>query len=142
MQPVPEPVLSRGTERDAERPRTAPARILPYRRRSVAPLRPAGADLLRIMADPATPVFLTVHAGGRRRYGYWRPLDGRDGTGSCYVALPTDECDALHGSGRIVLGDPLVDPAKTTYRVRAVGTPAGAARTARADRPGARARTA
>jgi hypothetical protein len=34
------------------------------------------------------------------------------------VALPTDECDALHAAGRIVLGDPVVDPAKTTYPVR------------------------
>jgi hypothetical protein len=36
------------------------------------------------------------------------------------VALPTDECDALHAAGRIVLGDPVTDPAKTTYPVRPV----------------------
>jgi hypothetical protein len=36
------------------------------------------------------------------------------------VALPTDECDVLHAAGRIELGDPVVDPAKTTYPVRPV----------------------
>ncbi|POX48068.1 hypothetical protein C3489_27920 [Streptomyces sp. Ru71] len=92
--------------------------ILSYRSRSLAPVGPAVADLLRLISDPATAVFLTVHAGGRRRYGYWRSLDGRGGTGSAYVALPTDACDTLHRAGRIILGEPLVDPAKTTYRVR------------------------
>ena len=127
MQPVPGPALSRGTQR----PRTAPAEILSHRSRSAAPLSPAGADLLRIVSDPSTPVFLTVHAGGRRRYGCWQPLDGRSGRGSCYVALPTDECDALHRAGRIALGDPVVDPARTIYRVRAVDTRVAAARAPR-----------
>jgi hypothetical protein len=127
MQPVPAPAPSRGTER----PRTAPAQVLSHRSRSFAPLSTVGADLLRIVSDPATPVFLTVHAGGRRRYSYWQPLNGATGTGSCYVALPTDECDALHRAGRISLGDPVVDPARTIYRVRAVDTRAGAARASR-----------
>ncbi|WP_240204164.1 hypothetical protein [Streptomyces actuosus] len=104
--------------------------ILGHASRAATPLGPVGAGLLRIIADPATPVFLTVLSGGRRRYGYWQARDGRDGRGSCQVALPTDECDALHRGGRIALGDPVVDPAKTTYRVRAVSTPAGASRAA------------
>jgi len=69
-------------------------------------------DVLRLITDQRLSVFLTVHANGRRRYGCWQS-DGRP------VALPTDECDALHAAGRIVLGDPVVDRAKTTYRVRA-----------------------
>ncbi|MFD1657176.1 hypothetical protein ACFSL4_02735 [Streptomyces caeni] len=83
------------------------------------------AEVLRLITDQRVPVFLTVHANGRRRYGYWQP-DGRP------MALPTDECDALQAAGRIVLGDPVVDRAKTTYRVRAAarGTP-GTARPAR-----------
>ncbi|MEU3845012.1 hypothetical protein AB0E88_33900 [Streptomyces sp. NPDC028635] len=102
--------------------------ILSHRSRFLAPVGPAVADLLRIISDPATAVFLTVHTGGRRRYGYWRPLNGRGGTGGGYVALPTDACDTLHRAGRITLGEPLVDPAKTTYRVR----PAAARARARA----------
>lgn len=83
------------------------------------------AEVLGLIMDQRVPVFLTIHANGRRRYGYWRS-DGRP------VALPTDECDALHAAGRIVLGDPVVDRAKRTYRVRAAarGTPR-AARSAR-----------
>jgi hypothetical protein len=74
-------------------------------------------------------VFLTVHADGRRRYSYWQPFDAATGKGSCYVALPTAECDALHAAGRITLGEPLVDPSKTTYRVRPARTPAVTVRT-------------
>ncbi|GAA3209147.1 hypothetical protein MTQ10_30110 [Streptomyces sp. XM83C] len=133
MQPVLEPVPSRGTELGAERPRRAPARILPYRPRPLAPGGGTGTDLLRIIADPATPVFLTVHAGGRRRYGYWRASDGPDGAGGCYVALPTEECDALREAGRIELGEPIADPGKTTYRVRALGPVAGGTRGRRAE---------
>ncbi|WP_079102215.1 hypothetical protein [Streptomyces sp. TP-A0356] len=70
------------------------------------------AEVLRLIMDRRVPVFLTVHANGRRRYGYWQ-------SGGRPVALPTDECDALYAAGRIVLGDPVVDRAKTTYRVRA-----------------------
>ncbi|MET8642201.1 hypothetical protein ACWEQ2_15340 [Streptomyces sp. NPDC004096] len=70
------------------------------------------ADVLRLITNQHEPVFLTVHANGRRRWGRWQS-DGRP------VALPTEECDALHAAGRIVLGDPVVDRAKTTYRVRA-----------------------
>ncbi|MGW2551246.1 hypothetical protein [Streptomyces sp. NPDC001635] len=70
------------------------------------------ADVLRLITNRREPVFLTVHANGRRRWGRWQS-DGRP------VALPTEECDALHAAGRIVLGDPVVDRAKTTYRVRA-----------------------
>ncbi|MFD3925270.1 hypothetical protein [Streptomyces sp. NPDC058614] len=91
-------------------------RALPSAR---APLSPGGAEVLRIVMEQGAPVFLTVHANGRRRYGYWQSVGSEAGRGGCHVALPTDECDALHAAGRIVLGDPLVDPGKTTYPVRA-----------------------
>ncbi|MFF4536686.1 hypothetical protein [Streptomyces aureus] len=84
-----------------------------------APLGPEGAEVMRLITQRRFPVRLTVHANGRRRYGYWLPFDPSTGRGGCYVALPTGECDALHAAGRIVLGDPLVDPAKTTYAVQA-----------------------
>ncbi|MFE7211124.1 hypothetical protein ACFY0A_14045 [Streptomyces sp. NPDC001698] len=104
---------------------SGPARavVLHHHSRAGAPLSPTGADLLRIISDPATLVFLTVHAGGRRRYSYWQPFDRRTGRGSCYVALPTDMCDMLHSSGRITLGEPLVDSTRTTYRVGPADTP-------------------
>ncbi|MFD4570094.1 hypothetical protein ACFWOX_37825 [Streptomyces sp. NPDC058467] len=96
------------------------------------PLSPGGAEVLRLITEQGFPVCLTVHANGRRRYGYWLPLAAQAGRGGCYVALPTDECDALYAAGRIVLGDPLVDPAKATYPVRAAAreadTAAGASR--------------
>ncbi|MEV7995961.1 hypothetical protein AB0O67_29920 [Streptomyces sp. NPDC086077] len=92
--------------------------------RLVSRTRPAAPDTARIISDPSTPVFVTVHADGRRRYGYWRPHDPVTGQGSCYVALPTEECDSLHAAGRITLGEPVVDPSRTTYRVRAARTPA------------------
>ncbi|MFD8217199.1 hypothetical protein ACFV2U_26560 [Streptomyces sp. NPDC059697] len=88
--------------------------------RTPAPLGPGGAEVLRLITVQRVPVCLTVHANGRRRYGYWRPLSSDSGRGGCHVALPTDECDALHAAGRIELGDPVVDPAKTTYPVRPV----------------------
>ncbi|WRZ95006.1 hypothetical protein OHB54_41830 [Streptomyces sp. NBC_01007] len=87
--------------------------------RAHTPLSAEDAEVLRLITQRRFPVRLTVHANGRRRYGYWLPLDSATGRGGCYVALPTGECDALHAAGRIVLGDPLVDPAKTTYSVRA-----------------------
>lgn len=87
--------------------------------RTRAQLSPEGAEILRLITQRRYPVRLTVHANGRRRYGYWLPLDPATGRGGCYVALPTGECDALHAAGRIVLGDALVDPAKTTYAVQA-----------------------
>ncbi|MFI2645358.1 cell envelope biogenesis protein OmpA [Streptomyces sp. NPDC018610] len=90
---------------------------------------PPGADILRIVCDSRHPVFLTVHADGRRRYGYWQPLDPRTGQGGCYVALATAECDLLREKGRITLGDPLVDANRTTYRVRSARTPAATRRT-------------
>lgn len=83
----------------------------------------AAADVLRIIADPRTPTYVTVYANGRRRYSYWRPLDSTAGTGGCYAALPTAECDALHAAGRITLGEPVVDPNRTTYRVRTAARP-------------------
>ncbi|MFF4761673.1 hypothetical protein [Streptomyces sp. NPDC001292] len=98
-------------------PGPAHAVVLHHHGRAGAPLSPTGADLLRIVSDPGTLVFLTVHAGGRRRYSYWQPFDPRTGRGSCYVALPTDLCDMLHSSGRITFGEPLVDSTRTTYRV-------------------------
>ncbi|MER6693095.1 hypothetical protein ABT329_29405, partial [Streptomyces minutiscleroticus] len=61
-------------------------------------------DVLRVIADPRTPVFVTVHAKGRRRYGYWRSYDARTNSTGCYVALPTAVCDRLHSAGRILLG--------------------------------------
>ncbi|MEU9209710.1 hypothetical protein AB0D27_17595 [Streptomyces sp. NPDC048415] len=91
------------------------------------PLSPGGAEVLRLITEQRFPVCLTVHANGRRRYGYWLPLAPRGGRGGCYMALPTDECDALHSAGRIVLGEPLVDPAKTTYPVRAAARGAATA---------------
>ncbi|MEW2162838.1 hypothetical protein AB0912_07530 [Streptomyces sp. NPDC007084] len=92
--------------------------------RTNTPLSAGGAEVLRLITQRRFAVRLTVHANGRRRYGYWMPLDPATGRGGCYVALPTGECDALHAAGRIELGDPLVDPAKTTYQVRAAGRPA------------------
>ncbi|MBV1938886.1 hypothetical protein KUF83_20330 [Streptomyces sp. BV286] len=86
--------------------------------RTNAPVGPAGAEVLRLITVQRVPVCLTVHFNGRRRYGYWQAVSSGPGYGGCYVALPTDECDALHAAGRIVLGEPVVDPAKTTYPVR------------------------
>ncbi|MBO7940088.1 MULTISPECIES: hypothetical protein [Streptomyces] len=92
--------------------------------RSRAQLTAAEADVLRIVCDARRPVFVTVHSNGRRRYSHWRPLDAGTGRGGCYVALPTEACDRLHAAGRIVLGEPVTDPAKTTYRVSAARPPA------------------
>ncbi|MET9306956.1 hypothetical protein ABZX78_10775 [Streptomyces cellulosae] len=87
--------------------------------RAAAPASPATtADVLRVIADPRTPTYVTVFANGRRRYSYWRPIDPATGAGGCYAALPTAECDELQASGRITLGEPVVDPNRTTYRVR------------------------
>ncbi|MFH8463058.1 hypothetical protein [Streptomyces sp. NPDC017991] len=83
-----------------------------------APLGAGGSEVLRLITVQRVPVCLTVHANGRRRYGYWQAATAGSGFGGCYVALPTDECDALHAAGRLVLGDPVVDPSKTTYPVR------------------------
>jgi hypothetical protein len=80
------------------------------------------AEVLRLITDERAPVFLTVQDNGRRRWGCWQ-------SGGRPVALPTDECDALYAAGRIVLGDPVVDRAKTMYRVRAAAR--GASRSAR-----------
>ncbi|MFI8946486.1 hypothetical protein ACIGO6_08185 [Streptomyces sp. NPDC053750] len=95
--------------------------------RPCGPRSPAETDVLRIVADARTPVFVTVREGGGRRYSYWRPLDSTTGRGGCYAALPTDECDRLYAAGRIALGDPLTDPARTMYRVTVVRAPAAPA---------------
>ncbi|MFE6821910.1 cell envelope biogenesis protein OmpA [Streptomyces sp. NPDC057690] len=100
-------------------------------RPGVSPGR-AGADVLRIVSDPRTPVFVTEHASGRRVYGYWRPLDADSGRGGCYVALSATECDELYAAGRITVGEPVTDPTKTTYRVRAARTQGAGARSAAA----------
>ncbi|MEV2216081.1 hypothetical protein AB0H86_32465 [Streptomyces sp. NPDC050997] len=100
--------------------------------RSRIPVSSTGGDVLRVISDPCTPVFLTVHADGRRRYSYWQPFDPDTGRGSCYAALPTNECDALHSTGRITFGEAVVDPTKATHRVRPVRTPAVPARAAAA----------
>ncbi|MFD8490246.1 hypothetical protein [Streptomyces sp. NPDC059712] len=89
----------------------------------------AEADVLRIVTDARTPVFVTVRADGRHRYSYWRPLDSVTGRGGCYVALPTAECDTLHAAGRISLGEPLADANRITYRVSATRTPPAPPRT-------------
>ncbi|MFE9017874.1 cell envelope biogenesis protein OmpA [Streptomyces sp. NPDC007808] len=94
------------------------ARAVPHPPRSTQPLGAPASDVLRIVSDSRTPVFVTVHDGGRIRYGYWRPVGTATGRGGCYVALPTDVCEELRSGGRIALGDPVTDPSKTTYRVR------------------------
>ncbi|MFI2376288.1 hypothetical protein ACH5AO_14645 [Streptomyces sp. NPDC018964] len=93
-------------------------------------------DVLRIISDPRTPTYVTEYANGRRRYSYWRPLDSATGAGGCYAALPTDECDALHAAGRIALGEPVVDPHRTTYRVRPATRSGQASRAQSATRSG------
>ncbi|MET7293029.1 hypothetical protein ABZS79_12945 [Streptomyces griseoloalbus] len=98
------------------------------RSRSHPPADTTHADVLRIIADPRSPTYVTVYAGGRRRYSYWRPLDSATGTGGCYAALPTAACDELHAAGRITLGEPVVDPNRTTYRVRPVARAQSVAR--------------
>ncbi|MFF4273538.1 hypothetical protein [Streptomyces sp. NPDC001536] len=105
---------------------TAPAVLAPPR--STPPLDAPAADVLRIVSDSRTPVFVTVHANGRIRYGYWRPVDSATGRGGCYVALPTGVCEELRSCGRITWGEPVNDPSKTTYRVRPARTPARAGR--------------
>ncbi|GGU14790.1 hypothetical protein [Streptomyces daghestanicus] len=92
---------------------------------------PGTTEVLRVMSDPRTPVFATEYMGGRRRYGYWRPMEAGGPQGGCYVALPTAVCEELHAAGRITLGDPIVDPAKTTYRVAPVPPRSAAARARR-----------
>ncbi|MEU9918221.1 hypothetical protein [Streptomyces sp. NPDC051001] len=96
--------------------------------RSTTPPDARTADVLRIVSDSRTPVFVTVHAGGRIRYGYWRPVDSASGRGGCYVALPTDVCEELRSGGRIAWGEPVTDPSKTTCRVTLAHTPARAGR--------------
>ncbi|WP_282700552.1 hypothetical protein [Streptomyces sp. CC219B] len=104
----------------------------PSRVRSAIPLGGAAADVLRVVSDSRTPVFVTAHGDSRVRYSYWRPVDSATGRGGCYVALPTDVCEELRRGGRITLGEPVTDPAKTTYRVRPTrGVPAAATGTAR-----------
>ncbi|MFF8594997.1 cell envelope biogenesis protein OmpA [Streptomyces sp. NPDC015220] len=95
------------------------------------PLSRSAADALQVVRDSRHPVFLIVHANGRRRYGYWQPLDPHTGRGGCYVALDTADCDLLRDTGRITLGEPLTDPSRTTYRVRPAETTATPHRTAR-----------
>ncbi|CAL9351651.1 hypothetical protein [Streptomyces sp. NPDC090994] len=92
---------------------------------------PDAAQVLRVISDPRTPVFVTAHPGGRRRYGYWRPMEPGLPTGGCYVALPTAVCEELRSAGRIALDDPIVDPAKTTCRVRPVPAHTASARARR-----------
>ncbi|WP_318215932.1 hypothetical protein [Streptomyces sp. SCL15-6] len=132
---LPQTVAPRATGRPARLGAVPPVGAVPApgrpRSRPCGPLSPAESEILRIVSDTRTPVFVTVRGGGRRRYSYWRPLDSATGKGGCYVALPTAECDALHAAGRITLGDPLTDPARTTYRVRTVHTPAAPLRAVR-----------
>lgn len=120
-----------GVPRPREAPRPSRRAVSP--RPAASPRRP-GSDVLRVVSDPRTPVFVTEYANGRRVYGYWRPLDAEGGRGGCYVALSAAECDELYAAGRITLGEPVTDPAKTTRRVLLARTPA-AARTASAPEP-------
>jgi hypothetical protein len=99
------------------------------------PVDTTSTDVLRIISDPRTPTYVTEYANGRRRYSYWRPLDSATGAGGCYAALPTAECDALHAAGRITLGEPVVDPHRTTYRVRPATRSGQAPRAQSAARP-------
>ncbi|MET9777575.1 hypothetical protein ABZ023_25505 [Streptomyces sp. NPDC006367] len=119
---LPQPAESRATGRFARLGAVPSAGTVPVlgrrRPRPCAPTGPEETDILRIVADARTPVFVTVRKDGRRRYSYWRPLDSTTGKGGCYVALPTAECDRLHAAGRITLGEPLADPARTIHRVR------------------------
>ncbi|WP_328492227.1 hypothetical protein OHS59_05305 [Streptomyces sp. NBC_00414] len=117
----------------------APRTLLRAVPRTPAPLAPGGSEVLRLITVQRVPVCLTVHANGRRRYGYWQPAVAGSGYGGCYVALPTDECDALHAAGRIALGDPVMDPAKTTYPVRPVVRSVGRGAAAAAELPRQRA---
>ncbi|WAZ26166.1 hypothetical protein STRCI_007717 [Streptomyces cinnabarinus] len=94
----------------------------------MTPLAAPAADVLHIVSDPRTPVFVTAMAGGRLRYGYWRAAGPGGGVGGCHVALPTEVCEALRSAGRITLGAPVSDPGKTTYRVSAVCAGAEAGR--------------
>lgn len=87
------------------------------------PISPRDADVLRLIATQRAPVMLTVHADGRRRYGYWRAVTDAGGRGGCQVALPTEECEALLAAGRIALGEPVADRSRTVYPVRAVERP-------------------
>ncbi|MFD6418563.1 hypothetical protein [Streptomyces sp. NPDC060194] len=96
--------------------------------RGHAPMSPEENATLRTLAEPGAPVFLTVHDNGRRRYSHWIPYDPATGRGNCYAALPTEACDALHAAGRIALGPPLRDQARTTYQVRVVERPAAGRR--------------
>ncbi|WP_146238307.1 hypothetical protein [Streptomyces sp. Act143] len=82
-----------------------------------APPGTRSSDVLRIIRDSDTPVFLTVRANRPPRYGYWLPAGRGARGGGCWVALPTAVCEELREAGRIVLGEPVVDPTKTTYRV-------------------------
>ncbi|MEU5122651.1 hypothetical protein [Streptomyces asoensis] len=118
-------------------PAAAPVRPAPSPRPARSSSRPAGSpdgragtDVLRIVSDPRTPVFVTEYASGRRVYSYWRPLDASSGRGGCYAALPTARCDELYAAGRITLGEPVTDPTKTTYRVRSARPQAAGARSA------------
>ncbi|MFI2410696.1 hypothetical protein [Streptomyces sp. NPDC018947] len=135
---LPQTADPRATGRPVRHGAAAPAGAVPARRqrsRAGASVSPEEAEILRIVSDTRTPVFVTVREGGRRRYSYWRPLDSATGRGGCYVALPTAECDRLHSAGRITLGEPLTDPARTTYRVRVADTPVAPVRAVRTERP-------
>ncbi|MCX5366473.1 hypothetical protein OG864_48135 [Streptomyces sp. NBC_00124] len=133
MPPTPSHAPHRSESDPAERTaRTASTRLraasLLHPPRSTTPLDAPAADVLRVVSDSRTPVFVTVHAGGRIRYGYWRPVDSATGRGGCYVALPTDVCEELRSGGRIAWGEPVTDPSKTTCRVTLAHTPARAGR--------------
>ncbi|WP_253195568.1 hypothetical protein [Streptomyces sp. JHA26] len=130
-QTVAAPATGRPARLGAVPPLGAAPALARRRSRPCGPLSPEESDILRIVSDARTPVFVTVREGGRRRYSYWRPLDSATGKGGCYVALPTAECDGLHAAGRITLGEPLTDPGRTTYRVRAAHTPTPALRVVR-----------
>src|ERR1051325_10588885 len=102
-----------------------PAQERPFMMPSSA-AQPQVRDVLRIVSDPRTPVFVTEYAGGRRVYGYWRPLDADGGGGGCCVPLSPSGSAALPGAGRITLGAPVMAPTKPPSGPRPARTPAAA----------------
>ncbi len=100
---------------------TAPSRT---RRDS---LTPEALEVLRVIADPVRPVYLTLpHTRhNRRRFCYWQPYDTATATGNHYSSLPLAVCEELVDRGLVELGPAANDPSKATRSVSL--TPAGRA---------------
>ncbi|GAA4967672.1 hypothetical protein GCM10023238_39430 [Streptomyces heliomycini] len=124
-------------DRVPDRPLPAAHPAAPSRPRT--PADTTRTDVLRIISDPRTPTYVTEYANGRRRYSYWRPLDTRPPARGA-VTPPCPPPSATRCTRRaITLGEPVVDPNRTTYRVRPASAsappPAPVRRTPRAGRP-------